>query len=85
MPIPTATIATPIDVRAPIMSIESVSRPKWSVPSQWSEPGGWSFRAMSSSSTGNGDHTNDTQATITKKADSAVPARSDGDRIMTGS
>ena len=33
-PIPTATKATEIEVRAPTMIIVSMSRPKWSVPSQ---------------------------------------------------
>jgi hypothetical protein len=33
MPIPTAISATAMEVCAPIISIESMSRPSWSVPS----------------------------------------------------
>ena len=32
MPMPTATSATAIELRAPTMIIDSMSRPNWSVP-----------------------------------------------------
>ena len=51
MPMPTATSATAIETRAPTMIIESMSRPKWSVPSQCAAEGGCSLAAMSSAAT----------------------------------
>ena len=43
MPMPTATSATAIETRAPTISIERTSRPKWSVPSQCAADGGCSL------------------------------------------
>ncbi len=40
MPMPTATSATAIELRAPTMIIDSMSRPKWSVPNQCADEGG---------------------------------------------
>ena len=51
MPMPTATSATAIETRAPTISIDSTSRPKWSVPSQCAAEGGCSFAAMSRAAT----------------------------------
>lgn len=48
MPMPTATRATAIEVFAPAISREAMSRPKWSVPSQCVAEGGCSFSAMAS-------------------------------------
>ena len=39
MPMPTATSATAIELRAPTMIIERMSRPKWSVPNQCAAEG----------------------------------------------
>ena len=50
-PIPTATRATAIEVRAPAISIDAMSRPKWSVPSQCAAEGGFSLSAMDSAVT----------------------------------
>ena len=40
MPMLTATTPTVIEFCAPAMMIDRVSRPNWSVPSQWSKEGG---------------------------------------------
>ena len=46
MPIPTATNATAIEVRAPTIIILKMSRPKWSVPNQWVPLGVCSLSGM---------------------------------------
>ncbi len=51
MPMPTATMATAIEVRAPTISIDSMSRPNWSVPSQCAPEGACMRSAMFSPST----------------------------------
>ena len=50
-PMATATRATATELWVPTMSMESTSRPKWSVPSQWAAEGGFSLPAMSRSVT----------------------------------
>ena len=50
-PMPTATRATTMELTAPAMIIERMSRPKWSVPSQCPAEGGRSLPAMSISAT----------------------------------
>ena len=60
MPMPTATSATAIELRAPTMMRESTSRPKWSVPNQCAADGGFSFCAMAISVTGYGVQTSET-------------------------
>ena len=39
MPMPTATSATAIEFLAPIITMERISRPKWSVPNQCAADG----------------------------------------------
>ena len=46
-PMPTAMIPTTIEVRAPTISSETMSRPSMSVPSQCADEGGLSLCAMS--------------------------------------
>ncbi len=46
MPMPTATSATAIEVRAPTMIMLNMSRPKWSVPNQWAAEGVCSLAGM---------------------------------------
>ncbi len=49
IPIPTATNPTSKVFWAPTIIREATSRPKWSVPSQWLEEGGFNLFATSSS------------------------------------
>jgi hypothetical protein len=51
-PMPTATTATAMEVRAPTMIIDRTSRPRWSVPSQWAAEGPRSLLGTSTPSTG---------------------------------
>ena len=48
MPMPTAIRATAMEIRAPIMTMEKMSRPKASVPNQWVVEGVFSLLAISS-------------------------------------
>ena len=66
-PIATASSATDSEVRAPAISIDRMSRPSWSVPSQWTEPGGRSLSGIDIAAGSNGVHASDSSATPTTR------------------
>ena len=76
MPIPTASKATAIDVRAPTMIIDRISRPKWSVPSRWSTEDGANLAAMFRLVTSCGVHSSDTNPAATNSPLSPSPISS---------
>ena len=76
-PMPTATSATAIEVRAPTISIDRMSRPKWSVPSQCTAEGGCSLSAMASRVTSYGVQAKLVSAATTTTPTSSAPGTSE--------
>ncbi len=82
IPIPTAKSATAIDVRAPTMIIENKSRPKWSVPSQWTKLGRCSLSGIFNCVTSNGTQTKDTMAISSTNRLTTAPKVSERVQLM---
>ena len=76
--------ATDSEVRAPAISIDRMSRPSWSVPSQWTEPGGRSLSGIDIAAGSNGVHASDSAAAPSATAASAPPAISPAARSSAG-
>ena len=73
IPIPTATTATAIEVRAPTIIIEKISLPKWSVPNHWAAEGNLNLAVICKISTSAGVQTNDTSAPRRNMANNIPP------------